>query len=244
MSRRVMRYQDARIRVRELTGTGGPTFVLVHGIGVSSRYFEPLAFALHHAGDVLLVDLPGFGGLPHPRRPLSIAGFAETVRAALAAEEITDAVLIGHSMGAQVVVEMLSREASYRSAVLIGPPVNPAEPALWQQAGRLLQSASHESRRMRMVASSSYLRCGPAWFTQVLPSMMRYPIATRLPLIRTRTLLLHGEHDTVVPPTWVETMATLLPHACHVQLSGAAHGVVYEHSDQVAKLTLQHLART
>ncbi len=38
-----------------------PAFVLVHGIGVSSRYFHPVAAFLAEHGTVYAIDLPGYG---------------------------------------------------------------------------------------------------------------------------------------------------------------------------------------
>ena len=242
MARRTVRYNGSRMRVRELRGGGhGRTFVMVHGIGVSSAYFEPLAYALHSHGSVLLLDLPGFGGIPRPKRPLSITGFADIVRAGIEDEGIENPVFIGHSMGAQVVVDLLSRHDISSHAVLIGPPVNPAEPGIGQQAVRLIQSAARESRRMRLLASRAYLRCGPAWFIEVLPSMMRYPMREQLARVQAQTLLLVGEHDTVVPPAWVSQMLELLPHGRAETIPGAAHAVVYDQWQLVAELTLAHL---
>lgn len=241
MARRTVRYNGSRMRVRELRGKSERAFVLVHGIGVSSTYFEPLAYALHAHGDVLLLDLPGFGGIPRPKRPLTISGFADVVRAGIEEEGIENPVMIGHSMGAQVVVDLLSRHHISSHAVLIGPPVNPAEPGVGQQAWRLIQSAAYESRRLRLLASRAYVRCGPAWFIEVLPSMMRYPMREQLPRVQAQTLLLTGEHDTVVPEPWVSEMLALLPHGRAETIPGAAHNVVYEHSEPVAELTLKHL---
>lgn len=241
MNRRTVRYGGARMRVRDLVGDHDRTFVLVHGIGVSSTYFEPLAFALHPFGNVLLLDLPGFGGIPRPTKRLTISGFADVVLAALEGEGITNPVLVGHSMGAQVVVDLLARHDLSGHAVLIGPPVNPAERRVGQQVLRLLQSSRHESRRLRLIASRAYLRCGPAWFIDVMPSMMRYPMRERLPQVHADTLVITGEHDLVVPTPWVEEIAALIPRSRVTVIPGAAHGVVYEHWQPVAELTLQHL---
>lgn len=244
MARRTVRYHGARMRVRELRGDRKRTFVMVHGIGVSSDYFEPLAHALHEHGNVLLLDLPGFGGLPHPSAPLTISGFADIVRAGIEAEDIDNPVLIGHSMGAQVVVDLLSRHDISSHTVLIGPVVNPAEPRVRQQLWRFFQSAAHESWGVRLLASRAYLRCGPAWFLEVLPAMMRYPIREQLQHVRADILLITGEHDSVVPEDWVEAMLAQLPKARTERIAGAAHNVVYDHWRQVAELTLAHLGLT
>lgn len=241
MDRRTLRVGGARVRVRTLTGHGACTFVLVHGIGVSSKYFEPLALRLHEAGDVLLIDLPGFGGLPHPRNPLTIAGFARTVSRAIEEVQAPEPILVGHSMGAQVVTDLLVREQPTGPAVLIGAPVNPAEPRLWQQAYRFAQSSAHESRRTRLVALRSYAQCGPAWFLEVLPAMMRYPIADRLAEVNADVLVLRGERDLVAPAEWIDDMERALPRARAATIPGASHAVVYDHSDQTADLILEHV---
>ena len=60
-------------------------FVLVHGIGVSSRYFERLVPALAEEGRVVAVDLPGFGKAKpiRPKLGLSIEEFADSVARAM-----------------------------------------------------------------------------------------------------------------------------------------------------------------
>ena len=92
------------------------TFVLVHGLGVSSYYFEPLAARLARTGVVYLLDLPGFDGVPHAGQPLGIGGFADVVAAWVKQEGLTDPVMVRHSMGAQVVVEALARNPEMSSS--------------------------------------------------------------------------------------------------------------------------------
>src|SRR4051812_20700615 len=63
-------------RFPSVTDQAGATFVLVHGIGVSSRYFQPAAAELAKLGTVYVVDLPGYGAAPNPRRDVSIKDHA------------------------------------------------------------------------------------------------------------------------------------------------------------------------
>jgi pimeloyl-ACP methyl ester carboxylesterase len=78
---RRIRYDDLATVIRRFPATataprGGRPFVLVHGIGVSSRYFHPVAAQLAQRGHVYLVDLPGYGSVPDPRRDVTIADHA------------------------------------------------------------------------------------------------------------------------------------------------------------------------
>jgi hypothetical protein len=94
--------------VRRWGSTTGMTFVLVHGIGVSSRYFRRLIPQFVPHGRVLAVELPGFGGAPKPKQALSIEEDAEML-AALLVQRGEKVILVGHSMGAQVVTEVALR---------------------------------------------------------------------------------------------------------------------------------------
>lgn len=243
---RVVPYGDSKLRVRELhvPATGDEqrhTFVLVHGIGVSSRYFEPLAAALAEHGDVYLLDLPGFGGIPRPNHSMTIRHFAEAVHLCIDAEGIVDPVLVGHSMGAQVVTELLASYPITDAAVLIGPPGNPDEPGAARTAWRFLQSSLAESPKIRLVAMAAYAKCAPSWFVEVMPGMLGFPMAERLGRVRARTLVVWGEHDALTPRSWVDRMLTELPDGAEVEIKGAAHNIVYENAHEVASAVVEHL---
>lgn len=217
------------------------TFVLIHGLGVSSYYFEPLAARLARSGTVYLLDLPGFDGVPHTGQALGIGGFADVVAAWCALEGVTDPVLVGHSMGAQVVVETLARNPDLSSrAVLIGPPVNASERSPWWQVLRLAQSSMHESFGTRRAAITGYLRCGPHWMLRVLPALLEYRIEDRIRGVRARTLILRGSWDMVAPQPWIRDLTASAPRAAHAEIEGASHAVVYDHYAETAALVLAH----
>jgi pimeloyl-ACP methyl ester carboxylesterase len=217
------------------------TFVLLHGLGVSSYYFEPLATRLARSGVVYLLDLPGFDGVPHAGQPLGIEGFADVVAAWVRQERLIDPILVGHSMGAQVVVETLASHPDLSTrAVLVGPPVNASERSPWWQAFRLAQSSLHESFGTRRAAVAGYLRCGPHWMMRVLPSLLDYPIEERITQLRARTLVLRGTWDGVAPQAWAHELVEACPDASYAEIQGASHAVVYAHYAETAALVLAH----
>ena len=159
-------------------------------------------------------------------------------------EGLVSPVVVGHSMGAQIVTELLASEpGTAEHAVLIGPPVNLEERSSTLQALRLVQSSVRESSRTRRIAMSGYLQCGPRWFLQTLPRMMAYPIEDRLPDVTAKLLVIRGEHDAVAPDGWIDLVCSLPADARAVSIPGAAHAVIYDHSDEVADLVLEHLRR-
>lgn len=243
MSVQELEVDGARLRLHELAPVdaqgvplpGRPVFVLVHGLGVSSRYFVPLSELLAVHGRVVLLDLPGFAGLPRPARAFSIPDFADVTRKALNLLAVADPVLVGHSMGAQVVVELAASQPAYSSAVvLVGPVVNPAERKLPLLALRFLQSAVKESGLNALVAASQYVACGPTWFRDTVPAVLAYPIEERIRRLRARVVLISGDGDHVSPPSWRRELATDLTSARTVTINGAAHGVVFDHAPLLA----------
>ncbi|WP_298130074.1 alpha/beta fold hydrolase [Micropruina sp.] len=236
-------YGDARVRVYEewtmrpelAESPDVPTFVLVHGLGVSSRFFLPLAHQLSPYGRVLLFDLPGFHDLPKPRHRMSIVDFADVVKRALDDLDVDDPLLVGHSMGAQVVAEVLAQYPSYSSAsMLVGPVVVSAERTLPQVIRRFLQASIYEPPGNTITATAAYARAGLRWILDTVPKVISYPIDKRLPLAKARLLLASGEHDLISPPAWRELLASAVPGSRVVTIPGAAHGVVHDSYRELA----------
>jgi pimeloyl-ACP methyl ester carboxylesterase len=82
------------------TGTGAPV-VLVHGITESASSFEPITRRLATTNEVITLDLRGHGdsGVADSYDLVSMAG---DVAAVVAAAEVTDPHIVGHSLGGMV----------------------------------------------------------------------------------------------------------------------------------------------
>ncbi|MBY6410817.1 alpha/beta fold hydrolase [Rhodococcus sp. BP-252] len=89
------------------TGSGKP-LVLVHGLGSSFRNWDPIVPALSAERQVIAVDLPGFGRTP-PLPEVTIATLTDALREFLDAEGLSDADVVGSSMGARMVLELARR---------------------------------------------------------------------------------------------------------------------------------------
>ncbi len=231
-------------RVNTAGTSGTRAFVLVPGIGVSSNYFERLAIHLNEFGPVIALDLPGFGGVPHPEgTPMSIADYAELVGLVIDHLELENPIVVGHSMGTQIVTE-LAGHRHFEDLVLISPVLNPQERRLRTAARRFLQSSLHEPPRVAAMAIYAYLLCGVRWFSRVLPAMLRYRIEDVLPHITANTLVIAGERDALCPRPWIQQVAELLPQAQAWQIPGAAHSVMHGNAEDVARLCVHHARRT
>ncbi|MBF4993976.1 alpha/beta hydrolase [Arthrobacter gandavensis] len=200
---RRLRAGDTEVGIRS-SGTPGPDVVLVHGIGASSRYFEPLARELSHDHNVHLVELPGHAGMERPREALTMAGYGASVAGALRQAGIDDALLAGHSMGCQVVVEAaLADPQLVASLLLLAPTVNRAERKIAAQAFRLAQDTLHETFAVNRIVFSDYLRTGPRWYLGTLRRMMDHRMEKRLALTDCPAAVISGSRDPIVPRSWL-----------------------------------------
>jgi pimeloyl-ACP methyl ester carboxylesterase len=102
-------------------GTGAP-LVLVHGLGLTWRSWQPVLDALEARHDVVAIDLPGFGESP----PLPDGAAPTPTRLADAVESELDRLnldapaLVGNSLGGWVALELARRGRATR-AVVIAP---------------------------------------------------------------------------------------------------------------------------
>ncbi len=223
-------------------GTLNPlTFVLVHGIGVSPNYFARLSEQLQPHGIVYTVELPGFGGTPRPDRALSIEDFAALLNAFCEAWNLDNPVLVGHSMGTQIVTEMaIQNPALSDRVVVMGSVVDPQAPTPFGQGFRLFRDMMIEPPSANAIVLMDYLRCGPRWYLTQLPAMLMYPIEDRLPLLDAFTLVVRGARDPVSPAEWSDRIAELVPRSARLDVPKAAHVVQHRAARVVAAAILDH----
>ncbi len=86
-------------------GQGDTTLLLVHGWCINKEYWEPQLDEFCTQYRVVAVDLPGFGQSGDNRADWSVEKFGSDVVRVIDALELPNVILIGHSMGGDVVLE-------------------------------------------------------------------------------------------------------------------------------------------
>ncbi|WP_309082068.1 alpha/beta hydrolase [Zhihengliuella sp.] len=216
-----------------------PPVVLIHGIGVSPRYFEPLAAVLAERTAVHAIELPGFGSMPKPGRTLAIPEFADAAAEALRRAGISDVVLVGQSMGCQVAAEAAARHPGLaRSLVLLGPTTNDRERTALRQGLRLAQDMLHESAAANAVVLSDYFRAGPVWYFRTLRPMLAHRLEETLERVHGPVRLIRGERDPIAPLAWLERLRLSSPAAQVAEIPGEAHVAMHGSPGAVARICL------
>jgi 2-hydroxy-6-oxonona-2,4-dienedioate hydrolase len=217
-------------------GSGRPPVVFVHGLSVSSRYFIPTAEVLAEDYPVFAPDLPGFGQSEKPEKALDIPELARALAAWMEPSSLSQAVMLGNSMGCQIIIECaLQFPERVSKAVLVGPTTEPKRRSYLQQIPRLLAAGLKEPPSILPVVLSDYFRAGALRTIKTSRYTTRYPIEEKLSQVQIPLLVIRGGRDPIVSQKWVEKMVNLLPDAKLVVIPEAAHGVNYSHPHKLAE---------
>lgn len=205
-------------------GSTPPEIVLIHGIGVSHRYYERLHRRLGIEARVASIDLPGFGGLPKPHWNPTIGEMAAALAEVLDRLGVRSAVLVGQSMGAQWVAELAARRPDLAShVVLIGPVSDERHRTPLAQGVALLADILREPPRSNLPVFTDYVRCGPRWFDAQLRWMLSYRLEDAVARLTMPLLILRGARDPIAGMRWCRELRDTAPEARLVLVPGAPH---------------------
>lgn len=202
--------------------SGDRPLVLIHGVGMGRGIFANL---VSHLGDAwtIALDLPGYGDAPEPARVLTIERTADLVAAFLRDRGTGPAVLVGHSMGTQIAVEVAARHPELVArTVLIAPTINRRERSARMQLLRLAQDLAVESPRVIVRGAQEYLRAGPH-LRGKLHAMFVHRPEDAYPRVGAPTLVLRGEKDYVCPRDWCGYVKASIPGAVSAEIAGHGH---------------------
>jgi pimeloyl-ACP methyl ester carboxylesterase len=221
-----------------------PTLVLIHGAG-GNLYHWPPALRRLPGHDVLALDLPGHGRSSGPGCT-TITAYATILAAWLDHVGLSSCVVIGHSMGGAIALELALREASrLRGLVLIAtgarlrvhPDIlnrvrdDPAGVAAMLVEWAYGPQATPEQKRRyrqhllrmdREVLYGDWLACD------------RFDVRAQLEAIALPTLILAGTADIMTPPSRATFLAAHIPGADLAWIEGAGHMLPLERPAEVA----------
>jgi 2-hydroxy-6-oxonona-2,4-dienedioate hydrolase len=218
-----------------------PAVVLVHGIGVSSRYMVPIAIKLAKTCRVYAPDLPGFGLSAKPPQVLDVPALADALAAWMRAVGLLRAALLGNSFGCQIIADLGARHPELIArAVLQGPTMDPRARTAPRQLVRWALNSPFEPTGAWMSLGSvvrqdyrdASIRRVLATFRHALADR----IESKLPRLQAPTLVVRGARDPIVPQRWAEEAARLLPRGRLVVVPGAAHTMCFTSADELARV--------
>lgn len=222
------------------------TIVFVHGSGDSAHAWDAVIERLPGYSCVAL-DLPGHGALvarPGPAE-MSVADYADAVRAELARRELSGVCLVGHSLGSAIALHLaVDHPSLVRRLALVGSGARlRVLPALLDEARtdpdtikRTLTSLAfapgHEAQ------AEAYMRTlppvAPGIVHRDLAACDRFDMMDELGRVAQPTLIIVGDADRLTPPKYAAFLRDRLANATLVTVPDAGHAVAVEAPDAVA----------
>lgn len=200
-------------------GSSGPTVVMLHGWGRSLEALRPMGEMLAQGCRVILIDLPGFGLSPLPLPASNEGGgwdteqYAERIKRFLDESGVQSCVLVGHSFGGRLSVQLASRHPSLvQGLVLIGAHgLKRTRPPLEQLKVSAIRALGTVAKKIdgvigtRLFAhyfapkfgSADYKAAGD--LRKTLVKTVNEDLSAQAAKIKAPTLLLWGERDSQTP---------------------------------------------
>ena len=223
----------------EVTGEG-PAVVLIHGLSGSGRWWTYNVPALAQQYRVYNVDVVGFGRSRGQRLVLQEAGawLAEWLQVA----GITQAHLVGHSMGGYIATEVAATALEVvQRLVLVDALVLPMGPGFMRHALDLARAARYISLSFLPVLVRDVLRAGPRTMWRATWEVLSADLSNRLGDVQAETMVIWGEKDSLLHPKLGRELAERLPKARFVCVEGAGHNPMWDRPQRFNKLLLDFL---
>lgn len=203
--------------------------ILIHGLGIGSGYFRRLARSLDERGiHTTAPDLPGFGH----SSSTDVATVDELVdRIARWADghDLCNRVWAGHSTGALLIERLMRiRPDLIRGAVFISPIWNSETLSrLWLFEG-IVRDAPKEPPQLVLHAIRAYWESG---LLRVLGSFRWYAgDAKAVAALPAGSTIVHGERDPMIDRDHLALLGA------EIKVIPGAHGIVFSHPEELAKI--------
>ena len=252
----------------EVTGKPGATPVLmIQGLGASKNAWNLQRIAMATRFRIISFDNRGAGRSDKPTVPFTLEQMAEDAIAVLDAAGIETAHVVGASMGGVISqIVTVKHPHRVRSLTLV---CTACRNHPWRQ--ELLQSWAKTAEEKGMIevgkeaaqwvmSPRSFRRLVPAFtwmgplaalrprhsFVSQIHAILntREDLVDQLSTITAPTMVIVGNQDILTPRGDSEEIAERIPNAELVVISGAAHGLMMEHSSTFNKILIEFLQRT
>jgi 3-oxoadipate enol-lactonase len=244
---------------------GGPTVLMLHGIGGGHLSFAPQVETLASSGyRAIAWDMPGYGHSA-PIEPYTFKGLAESCIRLIEALQCDNVALVGHSMGGMVAQEVVARRPDLvNKLVLSGTSAAFGKPdGDWQREFIAQRTAPLDAGRSmadladllvpQMVgpgclpegvklATHCMSLVPPATYRRALEALVTFDRRANLPRIEVPTLLVAGEYDRNAPPAVMKKMADAIPRSTYLEMKGIGHLQNLEAPDDFDGFLLNFLA--
>ncbi|MCI4319067.1 MAG: alpha/beta hydrolase [Thermoplasmata archaeon] len=246
-------------------GTGRPV-VFLHGYPLSHAIWTALVPHLTAHCRTVLLDLPGYGLAAGWPVPTTLGGFADSVHATLRKHLREPCVLVGHSFGGYIALELYRTHPELFSGLVLADTRSEADtPEAREKRLATIRRLEETRQPLDVEATARGLLAAATWASDgALPTVVREivrSVGTRtviaslqaiagrpdltpvLPTVRVPTLVIWGDEDALIPADQSKSMVPRVPGATGVGIPGAGHLPCLEKPELFSRATLEFLTR-
>jgi pimeloyl-ACP methyl ester carboxylesterase len=221
------------LRVSYRVEGSGDDIVLLHGWGCDKDIFNSFSNRLAVHFRVFSIDFPGFGQSDPPSEVWGVEEYTSMFEKFVAALDISNPILIGHSFGGRVSILFASRNSVSKMALVDSAGIKPRRSFKYyvkiysfKAIKRLLPllmgktRADEKVEAYRKQAGSSDYKAAGGIMRDVLVKTVSEDLKHVMPRIKAPTLLIWGVNDSATPLSDAEIMKRLIPDSGLVRLRG------------------------
>lgn len=249
-------------------GKGDYTLLFIHGLGSYLPAWKKNIADLHKDFRCIAIDLAGYGKSSKNPENISLAFYATTIKEMIEKLKLKNVVLVGHSMGGQIALTFAAKYPMLIQRLVLFAPAgleefNDAEAQMLKNytAPAIIQATSDAQIKQnlkinffQMPEDASFMaedrikmkqaKDFPAYcqvVSKCVASMLDEPVFKQLEAIKTKTLLIFGENDALIPNKFLHANLTIkeLTEKAKSQMSNAeillipetGHFVQFEKAD-------------
>ena len=270
----VSRFVDTRAHHWHVQRAGsGPGILLLHGAGGATHSWRGMFQPLAAEAEVFALDLPGHGFTRRRAQSRTrLPDMAEDIAALLAQEGFTPQLIIGHSAGAAIALQMARSGRAPQPILALNPALMPFQGlagVLFPPLAKMLalnplaapffaRTANSDTAVRNLIDSTGSVLDdqGLALYRQLIGTpthvdgalrmMARWnlnPLIDALPGIDVPVTLVLGENDKTVPPETTRTQAGRLPRADLIEVPRLGHLMHEEEPTRFVDLALERLGQ-
>jgi pimeloyl-ACP methyl ester carboxylesterase len=214
-------------------GAALPPIVMLHGLTVSGTYFRPIASLIDDRYAIYVPDMPGSGRSPSPQN-WSLPSLTTQLADWMEAHDLTSAIVVGNSVGAQVATWLATtRPDLVRALVLISPTHDPSISNMFQLLIRAITDVPRERISLWTIWIPDLVRTGARRSLTMLRQMFTDDQLERLGDVRQRALVIGGERDPIVSSDWVRDMASRMPNGEAIIIPDGSHALNYSNAPEL-----------
>jgi pimeloyl-ACP methyl ester carboxylesterase len=230
---------------------GAPALVFVHGLGGDSKLFHNQLRFFGRNLRVIAVDLPGHGKSRWNTAP-GIEDYVSSVMEVMEHESIRECVLVGHSMGGGVCLDLQSRIDGLLGMVLISAgAVLPVARELFDMLERdvdffidyfVTATFSQNAALLSSFAKIGFGEQERATVKRDLEICKTMDYSPVLPGIGVPVLIIANRGDRVVPPHITAFLADRIPGSRYIEFDCEGHIPHFDHKDMFNRAVTEFIS--